>query len=162
MGKQHNYSATIKWTGNNGDGTRDYSAYSRSHTVSIAGKPDLQCSSDAPFRGDGSMHNPEDLLVASISACHMLWYLHLCADAGIVVVDYADKATGIMEERPDGGRFTEVTLHPVVTVTDSAMITKADELHAIAHKKCFIANSVNFPVHQKPTVLVKEPTYTPF
>jgi organic hydroperoxide reductase OsmC/OhrA len=156
--KQHNYSATITWTGNNGSGTSDYKTYERSHTVAIAGKPDIAGSSDAPFRGDVTKHNPEDMLLASLSTCHMLWFLHLCADAGIVVTDYVDNATGVLTEIPgSGGKFTEVTLHPVVTITDEEKIAQANALHDAAHKFCFIANSVNFPVHRQPVCRSLQP-----
>jgi organic hydroperoxide reductase OsmC/OhrA len=151
MNGTHNYSLTTKWTGNRGQGTTGYRDYDRSHTISINNKPDIFGSSDTAFRGDATKHNPEDMLLASISACHMLWYLHLCADAGIVVTDYTDNATGIMQESAGGGgRFTEVTLHPVVTITNVSMIDKANSLHAKANEKCFISNSVNFPVMHEP------------
>lgn len=155
MNKQHHYTTSINWTGNKGTGTSRYDNYERSHTLSIGNKPDLLCSSDIPFRGDGTKHNPEDMLVASLSSCHMLWYLHLCADAGVIVTNYTDNATGVMVEDANGGHFTEVTLHPKVTVTDAAMIEKANELHDIAHKKCFIANSCNFPVKHEPTAVAE-------
>lgn len=150
MSKEHRYLLTTEWTGNTGNGTINYQGYERSHTISINNKPDLYGSSDASFRGDNHKHNPEELLVASLSSCHMLWYLHLCASAGVVVTSYTDQATGIMIETTDGGgRFTEVVLNPVVTVETSTMIQEAVSLHEKAHQLCFIANSVNFPVlHQ--------------
>lgn len=151
MKGQHHYQATIKWTGNKGTGTDHYKNYERSHEISIENKPDISGSSDPAFRGDKTKHNPEDLLVSSLAACHMLWYLHLCSEAGVTVVDYTDHATGIMVETSTGGRFTEVTLHPLVIVTAKEMVEKANELHKKAHELCFIANSVNFPVYHKPT-----------
>ena len=155
MKGQHDYTVEVTWTGNRGQGTVDYREYDRSHTISVDGKADILGSSDTPFRGDAKRHNPEDMLVASLSTCHMLWYLHLCADAGVVVTGYADKATGTMVEKATGGgNFTEVVLHPVVTVRDSSMIDKANELHNKAHEKCFIANSVNFPVRHEPGCVV--------
>jgi organic hydroperoxide reductase OsmC/OhrA len=151
MNKQHHYTTTIKWTGNKGTGTSRYDEYERNHTLSINNKADILCSSDTPFRGDGTKHNPEDMLLASLSSCHMLWYLHLCADAGVVVTDYTDQATGTMiEVTGGGGHFTEVVLRPVVTVKDASMIAKANELHDKAHEKCFIANSCNFPIRHEP------------
>jgi organic hydroperoxide reductase OsmC/OhrA len=151
MNGQHNYSLNVRWTGNRGQGTTGYRDYDRSHIISVNGKPDIQASSDAAFQGDVTKHNPEDLLLASLSTCHMLWFLHLCADAGIIVTDYTDNATGIMMESPKGGgRFTEVTLHPIVTLTDISKADKANELHKVANEKCFISNSVNFPVHHYP------------
>ncbi|MCW3108279.1 MAG: OsmC family peroxiredoxin [Segetibacter sp.] len=156
MHKQHNYSLQVLWTGNTGQGTNNYRSYERSHTVSIEGKPDLECSSDAAFRGDKTKYTPEELLVASLSGCHMLWYLHLCSDAGVVVVDYVDNATGTMTETTNGGGyFTEVTLSPIVTVAEQSMIDKADELHKKANELCFISKSVNFPVYHKPTCKIK-------
>jgi organic hydroperoxide reductase OsmC/OhrA len=155
VSKLHHYQATLQWTGNTGSGTKSYQAYERRHRISIPQKPDLTGSSDPTFRGDGRLHNPEDLLLSSLSACHMLWYLHLCAEAGVVVTDYVDHATGIMEESEDGGgRFKEVTLNPLVTVTDASMIELANKLHHQANELCFIANSVNFPVVHKPTAKV--------
>lgn len=151
MSRKHAYTSTITWTGNNGQGTTRYDAYERSHTLSIQGKPDLLCSADKPFRGDVTKYNPEDMLVASISSCHMLWYLHLCAEAGVIVTAYVDNPVGtLMQDADGGGRFEEVVLHPLVTVTDASMIDKANELHEAAHKKCFIANSCNFPIRQEP------------
>jgi organic hydroperoxide reductase OsmC/OhrA len=151
MEKSHNYQISLQWTGNMGNGTIDYRSYQRSHIISAEGKPDIAGSSDPNFRGDTTKYNPEELLVASLSACHMLWYLHLCAEAGIVVVDYIDNATGIMKETAKGGgHFTEVTLCPTVTITENALIGKATLLHRKAHELCYIANSVNFPVHHKP------------
>ena len=148
----HHYKATITWTGNTGKGTSDYRAYERNHTISIDGKPTIPGSSDPSFRGDPTRYNPEEMLVASLSACHMLWYLHVCTEAGVVVVDYTDDATGTMAETADGGgHFKEVTLHPKVTVSDESMIAKANELHRKANKLCFIANSCNFPVNHIPT-----------
>ncbi|QBQ40525.1 OsmC family protein [Sphingobacterium psychroaquaticum] len=152
---QHNYIATIQWTGNKGTGTDDYRKYERSYEVRVDGKPTISGSSDPAFRGDKSKYNPEDLLVASLSSCHMLWYLHLCAEAGIIVVDYMDNATGIMAETANGGgQFTEVTLNPIVTVKETNMIDKANELHKKANELCFIANSVNFPVRHHPTAKI--------
>jgi organic hydroperoxide reductase OsmC/OhrA len=149
----HHYQATLQWTGNRGAGTAGYGAYDRSHTLSIDHKPDLLGSSDPAFRGDPTRHNPEDLLVCALAACHMLWYLHLCAVSGVVVTDYVDQATGSMALDPDGGgRFTGVTLRPVVTVSREEMVDKALALHGEAGKKCFIANSVNFPVRHEPAV----------
>ena len=150
MKGEHHYSLTVKWTGNRGQGTIGYRDYDRNHTISLPNKPDISGSSDTVFRGNATRHNPEDMLVASLSTCHMLWYLHLCADAGVIVTDYTDNATGTMQESPaGGGRFTEVVLHPVVTVKDASMIAKANELHTKANEKCFISNSVNFPVRHE-------------
>ena len=150
MAGQHQYSLTIKWTGNIGSGTSAYRAYDRSHVIISENKVEISASSDPAFLGDKTKHNPEELLVASLSSCHMHWYLHLCAEAGIIVVDYIDNATGIMMETSSrGGKFKEVTLHPIVTVAENSMKEKADQLHKRANELCFIANSVNFPVYHK-------------
>lgn len=154
--KQHSYSATITWTGNQGSGTSEYKAYSRNHIISAAGKKDIEGSSDPSFRGDKSRYSPEDLLLDSISACHMLWYLHLCSVNGIIVLAYEDNATAIMQEEKDGsGQFTEAMLNPRVTVQNENMISKANALHHEANKLCFIARSVNFPVHHNPAAFIK-------
>jgi len=149
--KQHRYETRLVWTGNLGDGTRTYRGYSRNHEVTAGGKPVVAGSSDPAFRGDPSRYNPEELLVASLSACHMLAYLHLCAVNEVVVVEYTDDAFGFMAETPDGGgRFTEVTLRPAVTITADSDQAKAHSLHEEAHRMCFIANSMNFPVRHEP------------
>ena len=152
--KRHQYSTTLRWTGNRGTGTSDYRAYARDYEIAGPLKATtLHGSSDAHFRGDASKYNPEDLLVASLSACHMLSYLHLCAVSNIVVTDYHDDATGTMAENPDGsGQFTEVTLHPRVTITPESDAATALRLHEDAGKLCFIARSVNFPVRHEPLI----------
>lgn len=148
--KQHHYKTNIVWTGNKGEGTSNYRAFDRSYTCSVDNKPDIFGSADAAFLGDKNKYNPEELLVASLSSCHMLWYLHLCSEAGIIVLDYTDIAKGTMIETANGGgRFSEVTLYPVVTVTENGMIAKANALHIKANELCFIANSISFDVlHQ--------------
>lgn len=151
--KIHHYQSTVTWIGNKGYGTSDYSSYSRDHVISIPNKPDLLGSSDTVFRGDGTKHNPEDMLLASLSVCHMLWYLHLCADAGINVMSYTDSPKGTMEEHQgSGGKFIEVILNPVITIEHPDMIDLALSLHEKAHACCFIANSVNFPVKHIPVI----------
>ena len=148
---EHNYKTTITWTGNEGKGTSDYRGYERSHEISIQGKSTIPASSDPSFRGDKTRYNPEELLVASLSSCHMLWYLHLCSVNGVVVVEYTDEATGTMVETVNGGgHFKEVRLYPKVIVSDQGMIEKANSLHHEANKMCFIANSVNFPILHTP------------
>ncbi len=155
MSKIHRYHATIAWTGNRGTGTNHYSAYSRDHEIHCPGKPVIAMSSDPAFRGDPNRYNPEELLVASISSCHMLWYLHLCAKAGVTVIAYEDSAEGRMEESANGsGRFTEVVLHPTITIAVGADAVLAEGLHVNAHEKCFIANSVNFPINYTARILV--------
>src|SRR5688572_4630797 len=157
MGKHH-YEARLVWTGAAQGPTSSYAAYSREHVVEFAGKPPLRLSSDPAFRGDPALHNPEDLLVASLAGCHMLWYLVLCARARIDVLGYADRATGTMGSRGDGKEgFLEVVLRPDVLVAAGADLGEAHALHATAHENCFIANSVNFPVRHEPQVRIAEP-----
>lgn len=153
--KHHHYRTSLTWTASAG-ATTSYTAYSRDHVVRSAGRPDLPMSSDPAFRGNAARHNPEDLLVASLSSCHMLWYLHLCAIAGIVVTDYVDEAEGTMIEDANGGRFDRVTLHPRVTI-QAGDAAKAADLHHEAHRLCYVANSVNFPVDCEPVITVAEP-----
>ena len=152
--KSHTYSATVRWTGNRGAGTADYRAYDRTHDIVAAGKPAIPASADPAFRGDADRWNPEDMLIGSISACHMLWFLHLASVAGWVVESYEDDASGTMVMAPDGaGQFTEAVLAPRVTISagDPAL---SDQLHHQAHEKCFIARSLNFVVHCRGTVEV--------
>lgn len=145
--KEHNYSTTLEWTGNDGVGTRSYTSYRRDFTIASEGKPTLAGSSDPAFRGDATRYNPEEMLVASLSSCHMLWYLHLCSVNEIIVVSYRDRATGAMEESASGaGRFRLVTLQPEVVIAAGGDLAKAASLHRDAHEFCYIANSVNFPV----------------
>jgi organic hydroperoxide reductase OsmC/OhrA len=148
--KRHHYRTSLAWTAAAG-ATTSYTAYSRDHVVRIAGKPDIAMSSDPAFRGNAARHNPEDLLVASLSSCHMLWYLHLCAEAGIVVTAYDDEADGVMVEDHNGGRFERVTLHPRVTIAEGNA-AQAAELHHEAHRLCYVANSVNFAVDCEPVI----------
>jgi organic hydroperoxide reductase OsmC/OhrA len=156
MPKDHCYAITVAWTGNQGTGTKDYRAYSRNHEIRGEGKT-LAGSSDPAFRGDASRFNPEELLVSTLSSCHMLWVLHLCAEAGIVVTSYTDEATGTMRENADGsGEFVEVTLRPRMTITDFTRIADAMAVHDKAHEFCFIARSVKFPVHHEPVIVPED------
>ncbi len=145
---------TNRWTGNLGPGTSDYRAYKRDHELCAAGKSAaIPGSSDPLFRGDASRYNPEELLVASLSACHMLWVLHLCAEAGIVITEYSDDAEGEMVENADGsGQFARVVLRPRMTITDGQRSAEAAAIHGRAHELCFIARSVNFPVECFPEI----------
>jgi organic hydroperoxide reductase OsmC/OhrA len=155
--KQHQYPVEVVWTGNHGTGTKTYQGYGREHEVRVTGKPAIAGSSDAAFRGDGTKHNPEDMLVASVSSCHMLWYLHLAAVAGVVVTAYADSAVGTLLESAHDGRFTEVVLRPQVTITADSDPARAASVHEDAHHACFIANSVNFPVRCEPRIVIESP-----
>jgi organic hydroperoxide reductase OsmC/OhrA len=147
----HTYRVSVRWTGDLGSGTREYRGYSRDHVLEFADKPPILASSGMSPRSDPHRHNPDELLVAALSSCHLLWYLHLCSQAGVVVTAYADDAEGILELAPDGaGRFVGATLRPRVRVRDGSLET-AQRLHGEAHRRCFIANSVNFPVECVPT-----------
>ncbi len=148
----HAFETTVRWTGNTGSGTGAYTAYRRTHEIAAPGKPPIPGSADPAFRGDADRWNPEEMLVGSIASCHMLWFLHLAAAAGVVVESYEDRATGEMRINPDGsGEFTAATLRPHVTISagDAALV---DGLHHRAHEMCFIARSLNFEVGCRPTV----------
>ena len=149
---EHTYAVTVEWTGNRGTGTSGYRAYGRQHTISAGTKPAIPGSSDTAFQGNAERWNPEDLLVASASACHKLWYLHLCSDAGIAVLRYLDNAQGTMLDSPQRGSFTRIVLRPQVVIRDGDDRDLAQRLHHAAHEKCYIANSVNFPIICEPTI----------
>lgn len=156
MEKTHHYKTSVEWTGNAGVGTNGYRSYNRSHTILVGDKKPIEGSSDPSFLGDNKKYSPEDLFVASIASCHMLWYLHLCSDAGIIITSYIDHATGAMiETNNGGGRFTEITLHPQITVAEQSMVANAKSLHTKANELCFIANSCNFPIYHQPVISVK-------
>lgn len=152
-GRRHRYRMALDWTGNQGSGTSGYRAYGREHRLSAPGKPDIAGSADPAFRGDAARWNPEELLLASIAACHQLWYLHLAADAGVIVTAYCDAAEAEMAEAADGGgAFVSATLRPAVTLAPGQDAALALALHERAHALCFIARSLNFPVHIAPTL----------
>lgn len=147
MAKTHDYTASIAWTGDRGDGTRHYEGYDRTWQITTPDKPTIPCSNDPLLGGDPTKPNPEDLLLSSLAACHMLWYLHLASEAGIIVRGYEDTPLGIGETAPGGaGRFLRALLRPQITVERGADLAKADALHHEVHRYCFIARSVNFPV----------------
>ena len=153
--KQHEFRVAIQWTGNLGTGTSGYASYSRNHELSAPGKSTRIEGSSAVARGDHSRYNPEELLVGALSACHMMWVLHLCADAGIVITEYADAPVGEMAEHPDGsGEFTRVVLKPRMVIADVARVEEAQAMHARDHHVCCLARSMNFPVENQPTVTV--------
>jgi organic hydroperoxide reductase OsmC/OhrA len=150
----HSYQLLLSWTGNRGPGTSSYRAYTRDHELQGSGKPAIAGSADPAFRGDPHRWNPEELLVASLAQCHMLWYLHLAATAGVIVTAYSDAPTGTMIEDADGGgQFSEVVLRPTVTVAEAAARHRAHALHDEVDALCFIARSVRFPVRHHPTTL---------
>ena len=152
---KHNYAyaLTVRWSGNRGHGTTGYREYDRDFVVSAPGKPEIAGSSDPEFRGDATRWNPEELLLASVSACHKLWYLHYCAVSGVVVMAYDDHAEGTMVmEQGSPGHFTEIVLRPHITITKGSDADVALELHEQSHESCFIANSVNFPVRCEPVI----------
>lgn len=147
MAKINEFSTQIKWTGNRGTGTSAYKAYDRTWDMKAEGKEVVHCSNDPMLGGDPSKYNPEDMLIAALSSCHMLWYLHLCSDAGVTVLDYEDNPVGVGESEPSGkGRFIEAVLRPKITITSGSDADKAVAIHDEIHEYCFIARSVNFPV----------------
>lgn len=148
----HEFTASICWTGNRGLGTQTYRGYDRTWDIATDSKPTVHCSNDPALGGDPTKHNPEDLLLASLASCHMLWYLHLAADAGIIVHAYSDQPVGVGETLPNGaGRFLHATLRPHIKVSKGQDLLLAAQLHHDVHKYCFIARSVNFPVSYEPT-----------
>lgn len=152
MAKHHDFSAEIVWTGDRGEGTRHYRGYDRTWRIVTPGKAPIECSNDPALGGDPSKPNPEDLLLSSLSACHMLWYLHLASSAGMVVKQYHDNPLGVGETGPRGeGRFVSAVLRPRIAVERGTDLAKADALHHEVHQFCFIARSVNFPVSYEAT-----------
>ena len=154
--RKHTYTVEVEWMGNKGKGTLNYKSYTRDHKLSAEGKyASILASSDSSFLGDEKRYNPEEMFLSSISSCHMLWYLHLCSVNNIVVEEYLDNSRGVMEEHDNGsGRFIEVTLYPIIRLSDEAMISKAKELHSEANKMCFIANSCNFEIKHVAKIFV--------
>lgn len=156
MDKEHTYKIGLIWTGNVGSGTENYTSYERAHTICTDGKPNLLGSADPLFRGDSSKWNPEELLLASLSSCHMLWYLHLCANHRIIVQAYEDAPlAGMLIKNSGAGKFVNAELRPLVVITNTDQIQLAESLHTQAHQSCFIANSVNFPISLNPTIKIK-------
>ncbi|KUJ52366.1 OsmC family protein [Chryseobacterium sp. JAH] len=154
--KNHNYKLKTEWTGNVGESTKSYRSYERSYTISVDGKAEINGSSDPAFLGNSKLHNPEDLLLASVSSCHLLWYLHFCAVHKILVLEYTDCAEGTMIESENGsGKFIEIILKPKIVVAEKEMIEKAIQLHHKANEYCFIANSLNFEVKHHPEITYK-------
>jgi len=155
MVKLHTYSLALRWSGADQGPTSSYESYSRDFAVEVPGKTDIAGSAESAFLGDDSRVNPEEMLLASLSSCHMLWYFHFCADAGVLVTNYEDAPLGEMDAAAEGGgRFTKVVLHPTVTLAPGADAELARDLHESAHARCFIANSVNFPVTCQPTIVI--------
>jgi organic hydroperoxide reductase OsmC/OhrA len=158
MAKQHEYSSRTVWTGNAGEGTRRYRGYARTWDIATPGKPVIHCSNDPLLGGDPTLPNPEDLMLATVSACHMLWYLHLACNAGIVIHSYTDDPVAIGETAPNGaGRFLSATLRPRIEVEAGADLDKAAALHNDVHQFCFIARSINFPITYAPTFVERAP-----
>jgi organic hydroperoxide reductase OsmC/OhrA len=161
VAREHHYRVELTWTGAAQGSTSSYAAYSREFAVEVDGKARLVGSADALFRGDPSLMNPEDLLVAALSSCHMLSYLAECARSGVAVLAYSDSAKGIMSFEGGGGKFVSVELHPRVVVGVGADIELARDLHRNAHASCFIARSVNFPVTNEPVIVSQDADESP-
>ncbi len=155
MNLEHNYTISSEWSGNRGTGTSGYRDYDRTVTISADGKPSIFASADRPFFGDADRWNPEELLLAALSECHLLSFLHVAAENRVVVLAYTDDASGTMvQTRDGGGHFTGVVLRPRVMLAEPNMIDLANSLHRVASERCFIAASVNFPVHHEPLAFV--------
>ena len=153
----HSYSLKLDWQGNKGTGTSSYRAYGRDYAVSMDGKPDMPGTSDPAFLGDPAKHNPEDMFLASVASCHMLWYLHLASSAGIVVTAYEDNAEAEMTMNKDGsGQFSSVTLKPTVTITDASKTELAEKIHGDVGAMCFIARSINAPIYHEATIQIED------
>ena len=147
---RHDFTTVIAWTGDRGEGTRSYRGYDRTWDIAVPGRAPVHCSNDPMLGGDPSRMNPEDLLLSALSACHMLWYLHLASEAGVVVHAYRDEPVGHGESEPSGaGRFVAATLRPRITLAPGTDIEVADALHGRIGAVCFIARSVAFPVHHE-------------
>ena len=147
MSKEHDFNATLRWTGNKGKGTSTYHAYTRDWTLESAGKPAISCSNDPRLGGDPALYNPEDMLIAALSSCHMLWFLHLASNAGLTVHAYDDNPVGTGQSLPDGtGRFIRALLRPKIGLAPGSDVSIANDVHSRIHNYCFIARSVNFPV----------------
>jgi organic hydroperoxide reductase OsmC/OhrA len=143
----HDFVARVEWTGNRGEGTQRYRGYDRTWDIATPGKPVTHCSNDPRLGGDPALPNPEDLLLASLAGCHMLWYLHLASSAGVVVTGYSDDPLGVGESAPDGtGRFVKAVLRPRIALAAGSDLAVADAIHQRIHAHCFIARSVAFPV----------------
>ena len=156
MARTIEYASQLQWIGNTGTGTSNYTGYSRDYHLHVQGKPELAGSAGHLFRGDPARHDPEDHFLAAIAGCHLLSYLALAARNGVVVVDYRDDTSGVLELESGGGRFTSVTLRPTVTIAAGSDRDLAMTLHDTAHEQCFIANSCRVPIHHEPTILVAE------
>lgn len=155
MPKLHGFEARVVWTGNRGTGTARYRGYDRTWDIATPGKATIHCSNDPMLGGDPSKMNPEDLLLAALSACHMLWYLHLASDAGLVVSSYVDKPIGNGETLDNGaGRFLSAVLRPEIELQQGADLELASALHHKVSDFCFIARSMNFPISYKPSFAV--------
>lgn len=156
MSKEGRFPARIVWTGNRGTGTSAYKAYDRTWDMALPGRAAVHCSNDPQLGGDPTKYNPEELLITALASCHMLWYLHLCAEAGVTVLAYEDNPVGIGECEPSGrGRFVEAILKPVVTISADSDVDIAKSAHAKVHEFCFIGRSVNFPVRNEPVIVVE-------
>jgi organic hydroperoxide reductase OsmC/OhrA len=152
MASEHEFSCQTEWTGNRGEGTSGLRKFDRTWSISTPGRAVVEGSADPQFGGKADRPNPEDLLMASLSACHMLWYLHLATVAGIVVQSYVDKPVGYGEVEKSGvGRFLRATLRPHIVLAAGTDQAKADAIHHEIHKYCFIARSVNFPIDYAPS-----------
>lgn len=147
--RDHHYSTTIAWTGSTASG---YAAYHREHDVQMSEEV-VTLSADAAFRGDSSLPNPEQLLLAAASSCQLLSFLAVASLAGVDVVSYQDDATATMPADAVPARITRIDLAPRIGVRGAA---PEDVLRLVgeAHDGCYIANSVSAEVIVTPTIEV--------
>ena len=147
--KRHTYSIRVDWTGNQGTGTSAYRAYSRAHEISAPGKTAISGSSDPVFRGDAARWNPAELLIAALSTCHQLWYLHLCVDAGIVVVAYSDEASGV-EIEPGNSKASRCgrtsSSRPTLMRTSHAVCTMPPPRNVLSRARCSVEHEPTFEI----------------
>ena len=144
---EHKYQLKLNWTGGS---EIDAIQNDRMYEVLIDRKPTIYGSADKPFFGDPEKYNPEDLLLAALSACHMMSFMYVCRKLGIKVYHYEDHATGLLKINQDGtGQFEFAELKPKVKADHmpDGMIFK--ELNSRAAKLCFIKRSINFTVNYK-------------
>ena len=148
--KDHDYQVSVTWTGNRGTGTSGYKAYGRDHIVHSEGNDPIAGSADRVFFGDAARWNPEELLIAALAQCHMLSFLHVAADAGVIVTAYSDKASGVLSLNANGGgAMSEAVLRPTIEVV-AGHGQDIEQLHHRAQELCFIAASINFPLRHEP------------
>ena len=147
----HLFKVALNWIKKEPQTDSSTRIYTKSHHISIEGKPDLEVSAAKAFKGDPNLYNPEDLLLSSLTSCHMMSYLYCCMQYKIEVISYQDHSEATLQVNPDGsGKIVKVDLFPEIIISNSSQIELALSLHKKANELCFIANSCNFPVYHHP------------